>query len=167
MSRLLPVLAVALLAACARGEPAGFDTVGPDYVTGGGNWNTGGGISVAVSAFERDGRTLVCGVWTTTRQAGATYAYNRDVMEVGSVYLAGERLVQNLSFMTEARPTDNLAGASAGCVASAVDWRPGLAEAAPRVRFPRFVVGGDDDEDGGTSGQTLIFREAPRADIVR
>lgn len=167
MFRLLPVLALALLAACARGEPAGFDTVGPDYVAGGGEWNTGGGITVAARAFERDGRTLVCGAWTTTRQAGVTYAYNRDVMEVGSVYLAGERLVQNLSFMTETRASENLAGASAGCVASPVDWRPAFAGAEPRVRFPRFVVPGEDDEEGGMGGSGLVFREAPRPDIVR
>ena len=166
MLRLLPVLALTLAVACARGEPAGFDTVGSGYSVGGGQWKTGGGLTVAVRAFERGGRTLVCGAWATDRQAVMTERYNRDVMEVGSIYLDGERLVQNLAFMPRVRRPDDLAGSEARCVTSPVSWRPGFAEAAPRVRFPRYAVSGDDDEDSGATSGPLVFREAARPDVL-
>lgn len=165
MVRALSILVV--LAACARGAPAGFDTVGPGYSVGGGAWNTGGGISVAVRAFERRGGTVVCGAWTTDRQAAMTYPYNRDVMQVGSIYLGGVRLVQDLAFMTEVPEADNLSGVEARCVASPVAWRPEFAGLQPRVRIPRFAIGGDDDEDGSMGGGALVFRETARPDIVR
>ncbi len=165
MARSLSILALVLLAACARGEPAGSERVGPGYTVGGGTWNTGGGITVAVRAFEKNGQTIVCGAWTTDRQSAMTYAYNDDVMQVGSIYLGGKRLVQNLAFMSRVPQTDNISGARASCVASPVAWQPGFAEAEPWVRIPRYTVGDKNDDPSG--GNPLVFRETARPDIVR
>ena len=53
---------------CTQHPSVGTDTVGPGYVTGGGEWNSGGGVTVVVRIFERGGATVVCGAWTTDRQ---------------------------------------------------------------------------------------------------
>lgn len=164
MPRLSLVAMLTLVAAaCTRYEPVGFDTIGPGYTAGGGEWNTGGGITAVARAFERNGTTVVCGAWTTDRQAVMTYNYNRDVMETGSVYLAGERLVQNLSFMARVPYGANITGQQARCVATSAPWRPAFAGAEAQLSFPRFVVPHDDEEDGGDD---LVFRERPRPDIL-
>jgi hypothetical protein len=167
MARAWPILILAL-AACARTQPAGFDAVGPGYAVGGGTWNTGGGITAAARVLEREGRTVVCGAWTTDRQSVLSLPYNSDVMQAASVYLGGERLVQNLGFMAYVPETDSLAGVQARCVASSVSWRPEFAQMAPGLRFPRmaFPQDGGDDEVGG-SGDTTVFRQTPRPDILR
>lgn len=159
------VAATVVLAACAHATPAGSDTVGPGYVTGGGTWNTGGGISAAVRVLKRGGATVVCGAWTTDRQSALTVNHNRDVMAAGSVYLAGTRLVQGLGFMARVPYSNNIAGASANCVASSVPWRPAFADARPKVRFPRLVFSEAADEGTG-GGNAAIFRQTSRPDIV-
>lgn len=161
---LVTILAFAL-AACARYSDVEPASVGPGYVTGGGTWNTGGGITTAVQIRERDGKTVVCGAWTTDQQSVLTHGRNDDVMEVASVYAGGTRLVQNLGFMARARYSENITGAQANCVRSSVNWRPEFAETGPRVRIPRiaFTEVGDDTDAGGSS---VVFREAPRPDIV-
>ena len=165
MPRLSLVAVLALMAAaCTRYEPAGFDTIGPGYTVGGGEWNTGGGITAVARAFERDGTTMVCGAWTTDRQSVLSYTYNRDVMETGSVSLAGERLVQNLSFMAQVPYSQNISGQQARCVATSVPWRSEFGGSKVQLSFPRFVVPHDDEEDGGGD---LVFRERPRPDILR
>lgn len=162
---LLPLL---LLTGCAIHEPVGYDAVNEDYAIGGGEWSSGGGITAVARVLQRDGATVVCGAWTTDRQSVLSVPYNRDVMQVGSVYLAGERLVQNLAFMTYVPEADSLAGVQARCVASGEAWRPEFAEAEPRLRFPRLAIAQDGgDEESGGSGDTTVFRETPRPDIVR
>ena len=162
MSRLSLIAVLALLGACTRYEPAGFETIGPGYSVGGGMWNTGGGITVVARAFERNGATVVCGAWTTDRQSAMTYAYNSDVIQTASVYLAGERLVQNLSFMAQVPYAENISGRQARCVATAEPWRDAFAGAAARPRFPRYAVPEKDEDDG----VVFVFREVARPDIV-
>lgn len=162
MSRRLLVLALTLAAACARYGEAGFDSVGPGYAVGGGEWNTGGGITAVARVLERDGRTVVCGAWTTDRQSTLSAPLNYGVMEAGSVYAAGTRLVQNLSFMAEVPEPDDLAGAEASCVTSSVPWRAEFGAAEARLRFPRLAYL-DDDEMGGQ----IVFRETARPDPLR
>ena len=162
MSRHSLIPALALLAACATYGPGGGDTVGPGYGVGGGEWNSGGGITAAAGVRERDGRTAVCGAWAAGSQAAITYGWNDDVMAAAAVSVAGERLVQNLSFMTEARGPQALPGAQANCVTSSVTWRAEFADARPRLHFPRMVFV-DDPE----AGNQYVFREMLRPDILR
>ena len=153
---------------CTQHAGVGTDTVGPGYVTGGGEWNSGGGITVVVRAFERGGVTVVCGAWTTDRQSVLSLNMNHDAMETGSVYAGNTRLVMNLAFMARLPYADNISGAQANCVASSVPWRAEFAEQGPRLRFPRLAFpGGGGDEDSGGGGSPLIFRETTRPDIVR
>ncbi len=153
---------------CTRPSGVGTDTVGPGYVTGGGEWNSGGGITVVARAFERGGATVVCGAWTTDRQSVLSINQNDDAMETGSVYAGNTRLVMNLAFMARVPYADNISGAQANCVASTVPWRAEFAEKGPRLRFPRLVFpGGGGDEKSGGGGSPLIFRETARPDIVR
>ena len=153
---------------CTRYASVGTDTVGPGYVTGGGEWNTGGGVTAVVRVVERDGATVVCGAWTTDRQSALTINLNDDAIETGSVYVGNTRLVQNLDFMARVPYSDNISGAQARCVASSVPWRAEFAENGPRLRFPRLAYPDDGaDEEVGGGGLSLIFRETTRPDIVR
>lgn len=166
MRIVLLITTLALAAAgCARHAEVGTATVGPDYVAGGGEWNTGGGITTAVRVFEQDGATMVCGAWATDRQSVMSAGKNDGVIEAASVYAGGKRLVHNLSFMPRASGAGNLAGAQANCVRSSVPWRAEFAQGEPRVRIPRIVHAEVADEGGG-GGSMLIFRETRRPDIV-
>ena len=160
------VLAV-VVGGCTRYASVGTDTVGPGYVTGGGKWNTGGGVTAVVRVVERGGATVVCGAWTTDWQSSLTINLNEDVIETGSIYFGNTRLVQNLGFMARVPYSDNISGAQARCVASPVPWRAEFAEQGPRVRFPRLQYPSDGgDEMVGGGGLPLIFRETARPDIV-
>ncbi len=124
---------------CTQHPSVGTDTVGPGYVTGGGEWNTGGGVTAVVRVVERDGATVVCGAWATDQQSVLTINLNEDAIETGSIYAANTRLVQNLGFMARVPYSDKISGAQARCVASPVPWRAEFAEEGPRLRFPRLV----------------------------
>ncbi len=153
---------------CTRQPGVGTDTVGPGYVTGGGEWNSGGGITAVARAFERGGATVVCGAWATDRQSVLSLNMNSDVMETGSVYIGRKRIVQNLAFMARVPYADNISGAQANCVASSVPWRAEFAEEGARLRFPRVAYPPDGgDEDGSGGGDALVFRETPRLEIIR
>lgn len=169
MRTVLSILSILLLGACVGAQVAGTDTVGPGYVTGGGEWNTGGGISAVVRVLPRDGRVAVCGAWTTDRQSAVSLLFNEDVMAAASVYLAGSRLVQNLTFMARyPEGTETLRGRSARCALTALTWQPRFAAAHPVLRFPRMVF----PQDGGDamtagSGDSVVFRQTERPDMTR
>ncbi len=156
------------MVACTRYADVGTDSIGPGYATGGGEWNSGGGITAVARAFERGGATVVCGAWATDQQSVLSANMNHDVMQTASVYIGRTRIVQNLGFMARVPYSDNISGAQANCVASSVPWRAEFAENGPRLRFPRVAYpldGGDEDSGGG--GDSLIFRETARPEIVR
>ncbi len=163
------VLGIGLaVVACTRYADVGTDSVGPGYATGGGEWNSGGGITAVARAFERGGATVVCGAWATDRQSVLSANMNYGVMETGSVYIGRTRIVQNLVFMARVPYSDNISGAQANCVASSVPWRAEFAEKEPRLRFPRVAYppdGGDVKSAGG--GSPMIFRETTRPEIIR
>jgi hypothetical protein len=163
------LLGIALtVVACTRYADIGTDTIGPGYATGGGEWDSGGGITIVVRAFERGDATVVCGAWATDQQSALSANMNFDVMEVGSIYIGRHRIVQNLVFMARVPYSDNISGGQANCVASTVPWRAEFAENGPRLRIPRMAYpqdGGDEDSGGG--GDSLVFRETARPEIVR
>lgn len=156
-----------MVAACTSYAQHEGTRVGPEFVTGGGEWNTGGGITTVVDLREHNGATVVCGAWTTDRQSALTHGRNREVMAAASVYAGGTRLVHDLGFMTRVPYADNLVGARANCVRTSVPWREEFAETEPRVRIPRIVHAEVADAPGGMGGNVLVFREASRPDIVR
>jgi len=134
-----PLLALALAAsACTQHAEVDSDRLGPGYVTGGGEWSSGGGITVAVRALERDGVTVICGAWTTDQQSALSANLNESVMDAGSIDLGGKQVVQNLGFMPRHPYGRDLTGASSRCVASKLSWQPEFAAAEPVIRLPRI-----------------------------
>ena len=154
--------AVLALVGCATVISVGTDTIDPRYSVGGGEWDSGGGITIAARAFERNGVAVICGAWTMDRQSVLTSELNDDVMEAGSVFLDGDRAVQNLSFMRLVPYSDNIAGEQANCVASGLPWKADYAAAPARVRIPRMAFTLD-----LRPVNRVVFRETQRAEIIR
>ncbi len=150
------------LVGCATAASVGTDTIDPRYSVGGGQWDSGGGITIAARAFERNGVTVICGAWTMDRQSALSTLWNDDVLEAGSVFLDGDRAVTNLSFMRLVRYSDNIAGEQANCVAAGLPWKADYDAAPARVRIPRMAFPLDAD-----TGNSVVFRETQRAEIIR
>ena len=150
------------LVGCATVTSVGTDPIDSRYSVGGGEWSSGGGITIAARAFERNGVTVICGAWTMDRQSVVTSELNDAVLEAGSVFLDGDRAVQNLSFMRLVRYSDNIAGEQANCVASVRPWKAEYAAVPARVRIPRMAFPLDAD-----TGNFAVFRETQRAEIIR
>ena len=150
------------LVGCATATPVGTDQIDLRYSVGGGKWNTGGGITIVARAFERNGVTVICGAWTMDRQSVLTSKLNEQVMQAGSVYLGGDRAVQNLSFMRLVPYSNNIAGEQANCVAASLPWKADYVAVPTRVRLPRraFRVYAE-------SGNFAVFRETNRAEIIQ
>lgn len=162
--RWLPGLfAACLLAAPATPAGAGeAPRLGPAPVLGGGQYSTGGGITVAVELRDIGGRTGLCGVWAQSEQL-TVYVRNagRRVLSKGSIALDGRILTNNLDFLKRVAPAPGYAGAPAGCVRLARPWRPGDAERRLEVWIPRQQVYFDKNgRDGG--GPRITFRDKGR-----
>ena len=156
--------AVALaLAGCTTATPVGTDPIDSRYSVGGGEWNSGGGITIVTRAFEQNGVAVICGAWTMDRQSGMTSELNNDVLAAGSVFLDGDRAVQNLSFMRRVPYSDNIAGEQANCVATGLSWKADYTTSPARVRLPRMVFEGLDAE----MAEFVKFRETRRTAIIR
>ncbi len=154
--------AVLALVGCTTATSVGTDPIDPRYSVGGGEWDSGGGITIAARAFERNGVTVICGAWTMDRQSVVTSELNDAVLEAGSVFLDGDRAVQNLSFMRLVRYSDNIAGEQANCVAAGLPWKADYDAAPARVRIPRMAFTLD-----LRPVNRVVFRETQRAEIIR
>ena len=175
MNRAIIVSSLTLLFGCAApaGPPAGADRIAPGYVSGGGDWSSGGGITAVARAFGRDGRTVVCGAWMTDRQSVISFNSNDSVMAVASVSAGDTRLVSNLLFMSRLEYSDDITGQSANCVYSTEPWTERLAASQVNLRFPRLSA----DSSGVVRpslgiglfapGDVATFRQGPRPDPVR
>jgi len=159
----LACCAVALaLVGCATLPSVGTEPIDPRYSVGGGEWGSGGGITIVARAFERNGVTVICGAWTMHKQSGLTSELNHDVLEAGSVFLGRDRAVQNLSFMRRVPHSGNIAGEQANCVAPGLPWKADYAAARARVRIPRMVF-----LINRKPSDRVVFRETQRAEIIR
>ena len=117
----------------------------------GGSYSTGGGITVAVDVRERQGKTMVCGVWAQSDQQSILTKHKaKGVLDSGAVSLGGETLVRGLRFMEEVPPMAAYGGQEAGCAVVPRPWQPGDAGRRAVIRLPRQVVEVDGDEEGGT-----------------
>ncbi len=150
------------LVGCATVTSVGTDPIDSRYSVGGREWDSGGGITIAARAFERNGVTVICGAWTMDRQSVVTSELNDEVLGAGSVFLDGDRTVQNLSFMRLVPYSDNIAGEQANCVATGRPWKADYDAAPARVRIPRMAFPLDAD-----TGDFVVFRETQRAEIIR
>ena len=143
-----------LLAACTTAsmttQPQVVARLGPDPVLAGGTYDSGGGITVAVDLRERDGRTMVCGVWAeSVQQSILTKHKAKGVLDTGAVGLGGETVLRGLRFMAEVPPMADYGGQEAHCAVTQRPWQPGDAARTVEVNIPRQVVHVEDDEEGG------------------
>lgn len=176
MRRAVVLILLFFVAGCAAGpDPAGTDVIAPGYSTGGGEWNSGGGITAVARIFGRDGRTIVCGAWMADQQSALSVRYNEDVVAAASLFAGDTRIIRNFGFMRRLPYADNLTGQLANCVFPGLPWTEQLSDAPVRMRFPRQSFGGGFGGGFGVgfggvglgSGGRVTFRETPRPDPVR
>lgn len=156
----------ALLIAVAASASAATSKLGQSHVVSGGEYSSGGGISVAAEVRNHSGRTLVCGVWAQSRnQSILTKLVERRVLDSGSVFLGRERIVHGLLFMNEVAPAKSFANETAGCVLTNRAWQASDANKQVVIRIPRQVV--NNQRDGGRlfgGGPVVTFKQTgPKA----
>ena len=161
LPRLAPIAAVAMLSACVAPTLGRYSApLGSDPALGGGTYTSGGGVTVAADVREKDGKTLVCGVWAQSRwQSALTSGVGlaRDkVIGSGTVYLGDEAVARGLTFMHEVPPMADYAAQTAGCELTDRPWQTGDAARPVAVRIPGRTVVVDVDEWGG--GVIVDFR---------
>lgn len=163
ITRLPAVLAVLLagLAGAATASDTPF-RLGPDPVLGGGEYSTGGGITVAVDLREMQGRTGLCGAWAESERLTAYLrGSGREILAKGSIALGGEVLTYNFNFLRKIAPRESYAGAPAGCVRLKRAWQPGDASKPLDIRIPRrWLRFGNPGRDSG--GFQVRFRDTGR-----
>ncbi|WP_104018869.1 hypothetical protein [Roseovarius nitratireducens] len=144
--------AAGLLAGCtAATAPQTVARLGADPVLSGGSYDSGGGITVAIDLRERDGRTMVCGVWAESRQQSIlTNNKAKGVLDTGAVAVGGKTVLQGLRFMKEVPPMADYGGQETHCAVTSRTWQAGDAARRAEIRIPRQVVHVEDDEFGGT-----------------
>lgn len=146
----LPVVTLALLAACTATAPTTGAPLGPDAAVSGGSYSSGGGITLAADLREDRGQTLVCGLWAQSRaQSVLTRHVEHKVLNSASVHVDGTALVRGLIFMNEVDPAADYTGQPARCIRTDRPWRAGDADIKPMIRIPRQVVRFEIDEQGG------------------
>jgi len=165
MNRLGQIALLALaspLAACVgAGVPVGERAIDPDFVVGGGSWDTGGVVFVMARAERDAGQLVICGAWTVVSESSVTIFDTPDIVEAGSILLAGDNVLHGLKRFTRLDGTENLRGQTAACLRSGRPWRPEYENAAPEVRLVRRAIDFDD-----FSGPTAIFTPGPVPDIL-
>ena len=133
--RLAAGLAATLLAAPAP-QAGANPRLGPDPVLGGGEYSTGGGLTVAVELREMNGRTGLCGVWAQSRRL-TVYVRRAGhcVLSKGTIALDDRVLTHDLGFLKRVAPAHSYAGAPAGCGAAGLALGRGFAAGASSAVF--------------------------------
>ena len=153
MRPLTHALAALCLSLTAGVAPAAEPVrLGPDPVLGGGEYSTGGGITVAVELRNWAGQTGLCGVWAESERLTAYVRRKGNrVLAKGSIALNGRMLTHDLGFLNQVAPADSYAGAEAGCVRLDRPWRAADRSARLDVRLPRqeLVFGRNGRKSGG------------------
>lgn len=159
--RLIVPLALAL--ACTAAAAGTTVKLGPSPVLGGGEYSTGGGVTVAVELRNWSGKTGLCGVWAESERLTAYVRHKGDrVLQKGSIALGNEVLTYNLNFLRQVAPSQSYAGAPAGCVRLSRDWRAGDADRQLKVRIPRQDLQLDSNGTRG-GGLRVTFRDTGHA----
>ncbi len=127
----------------------------------GGTYSTGGGLTVAVSLLGHQGKTLVCGVWALSPQQSVLSKHGeRRVLDSGSIFVDGKRLVHGFLFMNKVEPSADYTGQEAGCVLTKRPWVEGDEDTKAKIRIPQQVV---QNEAGGNPGEPggfiVIFKQ--------
>ena len=160
--RILPRIAALIAMSAIAGAPvqaASTVKLGPNPVLSGGEYSTGGGITVAVELREIGGQAHICGVWAESERLTAyVRRKGRDVLARGKVELNGRTLTHDLGFLRQVPAAESYAGAPAGCMGLGRAWQTGDAGRKPRVRIPRQLVVFERD-GSGAGGIEITFRQ--------
>lgn len=133
-------LTAALLLAMSAPLQASPVKLGPDAVLSGGDYSTGGGLTVALEPRAIDGKLGLCGVWAqSTNMPVYTRRAASGVLTKGIVMIDGQVVTRNLNFLNRVRPSESYAGAAAGCAVLNRAWSPDTA-ARVTVRIPRHKI---------------------------
>lgn len=150
-----------ILASCAPSGQRAVARLGDTPTVSGGEYSSGGGISVAADIRNSNGSMLVCGVWAQSRaQSILTKGKASRVVSHGSIFLGQERIVQNFLFMNEVAPAPSYAGQEAGCLLLDRAWTEADANRPLLIRIPRQIVARENLEFGG--GLTVVFTDTGR-----
>lgn len=159
---LKPLAAVAALStfACAPALAASApDTrLGPRPFMAGGEYSTGGGITVALELRRIGAQTGVCGVWSESRRlSGYLSGKSRDVLARGNIVIDGTPAHHGLGFLRQTDPAKSYGGADADCIRIKRPWRE---DGRVEVRIPRQLVVMERNGDGGLE---IRFRQTNTA----
>lgn len=135
-------------------------TLGSNPAVGGGEFSSGGGISVAVEPRRTtSGRMALCGVWAQSDRLSAYVRRSgRDVLKKGVFLVDGQVVHHGLGAFSQVAAQDSYAGSLANCVSTSLPWRD---TATIGVRIPRHVV--FKGRDGGQGGLDVVFAPSRHA----
>lgn len=151
--------AAAAILMTAPAEAGEMPRLGLAPVIGGGEYSTGGGITVALEMRNMTGRTGLCGVWADSAQLSVYVRRAAPrVLAKGSVALDGRVITHDLGFLKRTASADSYAGALAGCTRLKRPWQPGDGSGRLEIRIPRQQV--HIGQNGGKKGGPRItFRD--------
>ncbi|MEM6588262.1 MAG: hypothetical protein AAF641_07410 [Pseudomonadota bacterium] len=133
-------LLTAALLALAFPSLAATAKLGPNAVISGGEYSTGGGLTVAVEARNTEGKLAICGIWA---QSTSMSAYTRQaasaVLTKAVVQIDGQTVWRNLNFLNRVGPAKTYAGEPSGCMFLNRAWT-GDPTARMTVRIPRQKI---------------------------
>lgn len=137
MYKITPFVAIALALApmAYAGSPI---KLGENAALTGGDYSTGGGLTVAMEPRQIGGNLALCGVWA---QSNAMSIYTRKaaprVLAKGVATLNGQVIARDFGFLKRVRPAASYTGAPAGCVVLNQAWQADFASARLDLRIPR------------------------------
>lgn len=118
-----------------------------DITLGGGDFSTGGGITVAVEPRRAvDGQLALCGVWAQSERLTAyVRPHVRDLLAPGTLAVDGQVVLHDLRVFNEVAPAESYVGAPATCMGTDLPYRDA---ARIEIRIPRRAVVRERDSDG-------------------
>lgn len=138
-------------------------TLGENAARTGGDYSTGGGLSVAMEPRQIGGKLGLCGVWA---QSNAMSIYTRNaaprVLAKGVATLNGQVIARDFGFLNRVRPAPSYTGAPAGCVVLNQTWQPQFASARLDLRIPRQRISLASDSRR-RNGQQVFFTRSDSA----
>lgn len=128
--------------------------LGPSPALGGGEFSSGGGITVAVEPRRTaTGQMALCGVWAQSDRLSAYVRQSgRTVLDRGSLAVNGRVVHKDLGFLNRVAPSKSYARTDATCVGTSLPYQ---SNAKVEIRIPRHVV--VQDRDGSGAGVEIRF----------
>lgn len=115
--------------------------LGQGAVLTGGDYTTGGGLTVAMEQREIGGRLGLCGVWAeSTSMSVYTRKAASRVLAKGKATLNGQVVATDFRFLNQVRPSSSYAGAPATCILTDRAWQARDAQAVLQLRIPRQKI---------------------------